>query len=55
MIPRNISDVTIFESSFYKYISIAFVFFICMAILISGYIKKKLELKKGEKQLEETS
>ena len=55
MLPKNISDVTIFESSFYKYTSIAFVFVICLAILVSGYIKKKAELKKGEKELEETS
>lgn len=54
MLPKNISDVSFFESTFYKYTSIVFVFFICFAILISGYIKKKAELRKGERNFEET-
>lgn len=55
MIPKNISDTTFFESSFYKYASIIFVFFICFAILIFAYFKKKRELKKGVKISEEES
>lgn len=55
MIPSNIADVNYFESTFYKYASIIFVFFICFAILISAYIKKKYELRKGENSLEKTS
>lgn len=55
MLPRNISDTTYFESTFYKYVSIFFVFFVCSAILLFAYIKKKRELKKGEHNLEKTS
>lgn len=52
MLPRNISDTTYFESTFYKYVSIFFVFFVCSIILLFAYIKKKRELKKGENNLE---
>ena len=52
MVPRNISDTTYFESTFYKYVSIFFVFFVCSVILLFAYIKKKRELKKGENSLE---
>ncbi len=55
MLPKNIASTTFFESVFYKYVSIIFVFFICSAILLSAYIKKKRELRKGENNLEETS
>ncbi len=55
MIPSNISNIRFFENTFYRYASIIFVFFICSAILITGYIKKKRELKKGENSLEKAS
>ncbi len=55
MLPKNISDTTFFESTFYKYASIIFVFFVCPIILLFAYIKKKRELKKGENNLEKTS
>ena len=54
MLPRNISDIAFFEGTVYKYSSIIFVFLICLPIFICGYIKKKHELKKGVKHLEET-
>ena len=47
MIPQSISDISIFEGTIYKYISIFFVFFITMAILIWAYFKKKKKLRKG--------
>ena len=53
MLPKNVSDTTFFENTFYKYASIALVFFICFVILILAYIKKKRELKRGENSLEE--
>lgn len=52
MIPKNIAEINFFESVFYKYVSIIFVFFICLVILICAYIKKKRELKKGENSFE---
>lgn len=55
MLPKNISDTTFFESTFYKYASIIFVFFVCSVILLFAYIKKKRELKKGDNNIEETS
>lgn len=55
MLPKNIANTTFFESTFYKYASIIFVFFICSIILLFAYIKKKRELKKGENRLEEKS
>lgn len=55
MLPKNISDTTFFENTFYKYVSIIFVFFVCSVILLFAYIKKKRELKKGENSLEKTS
>lgn len=55
MIPKNIADTTFFESTFYKYASIIFVFFVCSIILLFAYIKKKRALRKGEKKFEETS
>ncbi len=55
MIPANISDQNYFESTFYKYMSIALVFFLSFSILIAGYIKKKHELKKGDSKLEQTT
>lgn len=55
MIPANISDQNDFENTFYKYMSIIFVFFITFGILIAGFIKKKHELKKGDTKLEQTT
>lgn len=55
LLPRNISDTTYFETNFYKYASIILVFFVGSVILFWGYIKKKRELKKGEKRIEEIS
>lgn len=55
MLPKNIADTTYFESTFYKYISIAFVFGLCLIILLFAYIKKKRELKKGERIIEKAS
>ena len=55
MLPKNIADTIFFESTFYKYASIIFVFFICSIILLFAYIKKKRELKKGENSFEEKS
>ena len=55
MLPSNISDIRFFENIFYRYASIVFVFFICSIILISAYIKKKRELKKGENSFEKAS
>lgn len=52
MLPKNVSDTTFFENTFYKYVSIAFVFLICFIILILAYLKKKRELKKGDNNLE---
>lgn len=48
MIPKTISDIAFFESTIYKYISIVFVFFITMGILIYAHFKQKKRLKKGE-------
>lgn len=47
MLPKNISDISIFEGTIYKYVSIIFVFFITMAILIWAYFKKKKSMQKG--------
>lgn len=47
MLPKSISDISIFEGTIYKYTSIIFVFIITMAILIWAYFKKKKSLKKG--------
>ncbi len=55
MLPSNVSDIRFFENEFYRYASIIFVFFICSAILVTAYIKKKRELKKGENSLEKAS
>jgi len=55
MMPANISDQNYFENTFYKYMSIIFVFFITFGILIAGFIKKKHELKKGDTKLEQTT
>ncbi len=55
MIPKNVTDTVFFENTFYKYVSIALVFFICFIILILAYIKKKRELTKGEKNIEKVS
>ncbi len=51
MIPQTISDITAFESHIYKYVSIIFVFFITMIILICAYFKKK-KSKEGERSFE---
>lgn len=48
LIPQSISDVHFFNGTIYKYISIIFVFFVTMFILIWAYIKKKRSIKKGE-------
>lgn len=48
MIPKNITDINIFEGTIYKYASIIFVFFITMSILILAYLKKKKSIKKGD-------
>lgn len=53
MIPKSLSELHIFSNYFYRYVSIIMVFFITFGILVCGYIKKKLELKKGENSLEE--
>lgn len=53
MIPKNIADTSYFESTFYKYISIAFVFFICTVILLFAYIKKRKE--RNDSKYEKTS
>ena len=55
MIPSNVSNIRFFENQFYRYASIIFVFFICSVILITAYIKKKRELKKGENSVEKAS
>lgn len=55
MIPKNVTDTVFFENTFYKYVSIALVFFICFIILILAYIKKKHELMKGENSIEKVS
>ena len=55
MIPSNISNIRFFENQFYRYASIISVFFICSVILITAYIKKKRELKKGESSVEKAS
>lgn len=47
MIPKSIADINIFEGTIYKYVSIAFVFIVTMAILIFAYFKKKRSLRKG--------
>ena len=47
MIPQTISDINLFERTYYKYLSIAFVFIISMFILIWAYFKKKKMSKKG--------
>ena len=47
LLPRTIADISIFEKTVYKYISIIFVFFITMFILIWAYLKKKKSFKKG--------
>ena len=46
LLPQNIADISFFESTIYKYVSIIFVFFISMFILVYAYFKKKKE-KKG--------
>lgn len=48
MLSKNFKDFNFFENVFYRYASIIFVFLISMAVLISGYIKKKHELRKGD-------
>ncbi len=48
LIPKTISDITIFESQVYKYISIIFVFFVSMLILVLAYFKKRKEKKRFE-------
>lgn len=53
MIPKNVTNTVFFENSFYKYASIILIFFICFIIFILAYIKKRYELKKGEKKIEE--
>lgn len=45
MLPKSISDISVFEGTIYKYVSIIFVFFITMFILICAYFKKKKEKK----------
>ena len=55
MIPSNVSNIRFFENKFYRYASIIFVFFICSVILITAYIKKKRELRKGESSVEKAS
>lgn len=55
MIPKNIVQIGYFGRVFYKYSSIILVFVITFSILISGYIKKKHELKKEARQIEEAS
>lgn len=49
LMPQTISDINIFERTAYKYLSIIFVFFITMLILIWAYFKKKRSLRKGER------
>lgn len=46
MIPKNIADISIFESTIYKYASIVFVFIITMIILICAFFKQRKSLKK---------
>lgn len=53
ILPKTSSDINFFESTVYKYSSMAFVLLISCTILICGYIKKKHELKKGENNIEE--
>lgn len=47
MLPKSISDISIFEGTIYKYTSIIFVFFVTMFILICAYFKKKKSERKG--------
>lgn len=47
MLPHSISDISIFEGTIYKYISIFIVFFLSMFILIWAYFKKKRLSRKG--------
>ncbi|MCI8519309.1 MAG: GerAB/ArcD/ProY family transporter [Clostridia bacterium] len=47
LIPKTISDINLFERTYYKYLSIVFVFGITMVILICAYFKKKNSQKKG--------
>ena len=49
LIPRTISDISVFDGTIYKYLSIVFVFFITMIILIWAYFKKKRTLRKGDR------
>lgn len=47
LIPKTLSDINIFERSFYKYTSIGFVFIFTGIMLAFAYFKKKKRLKKG--------
>ena len=47
LIPKTISDINLFERTYYKYASITFVFVVTMVILIWAYFKRKRSLKKG--------